>query len=159
MINAIFILLVIYQIKHFLCDFPLQTPYMLRKFLPTWKEYAKPLAVHAGVHASFTFCIVAMYLLISGSNEYLILWLLPLLDFVIHFVQDRIKASPKLLGRYKALSADEFKKLIKPKLSEVGDRLRNKRLRENTYFWWALGEDQMLHHLTHYLIIYITVHQ
>ena len=29
------------------------------------------------------------------------------------------------------------------------------KIKSNTYFWWALGWDQMMHHLTHYLLIYL----
>ena len=28
------------------------------------------------------------------------------------------------------------------------------RFKSNTYFWWALGWDQMMHHLTHYVILF-----
>ena len=41
-----------------------------------------------------------------------------------------VKASPKMLGRFKP---------------------------DNKYFWWSLGGDQMWHHLTHYLIIYLVI--
>jgi len=30
-----------------------------------------------------------------------------------------------------------------------------RRLRGNTLFWWCLGFDQMIHHLTHYVCIYL----
>lgn len=32
-----------------------------------------------------------------------------------------------------------------------------KRIKSNTYFWWALGLDQMVHHLTHYVFIAMIV--
>jgi len=118
--TEIFILLIVYQIKHFLCDFPLQTAYMLGKM--NKDHWVLPLASHAGVHALFTLLIVA----IVNIN----LWWLSVVDFIIHFTMDRIKASPNLLNRFK---------------------LDDKR------FWWALGFDQMVHHLTHYFIIFMLV--
>ena len=52
------------------------------------------------------------------------------IDFTLHFIMDRVKASPNILGRFKP---------------------------DNKYFWWALGGDQAWHHLTHYLIIYLVI--
>jgi hypothetical protein len=114
----IFTLLAVYQMKHFLSDFPLQRPYMLRKFMGG-TAWILPLAAHAGVHAAFT---LAITLVVRPA-----LWWLCLLDFTVHFIVDRIKAAPTWGGRWKP---------------------------EQPYFWWALGADQMMHHLTHYLIIW-----
>lgn len=47
-------------------------------------------------------------------------------DMVIHFVVDRVKAAKHLLGRWTYTQKQ---------------------------FWWALGADQTMHHLTHYAII------
>jgi hypothetical protein len=47
---------------------------------------------------------------------------------MIHFIVDRIKSSPKLGGRFKP---------------------------NETYFWWALGADQLAHGLTYILLIYL----
>lgn len=156
---VIFALIVVYQFKHFLADYPFQTEFMLGKFKD--RGWVEPLALHAAVHALFTFGIV------YGFHQYFTDWniteklfWLPLFDFTVHFTMDRIKASPKLLGRYKALAASEFPQVkadaaldsgLWTEESAVG-RARA-RLKSNTYFWWALGLDQMVHHLTHYAII------
>lgn len=157
---ALFTLLVIYQIKHFLADFPLQGKYMLGKFNPgnTW---ILPLTAHAGVHAGFTFVIAMAFrwdLALAGGCA--------ILDFAMHFMIDRIKASPELLGRYKALSGkemmalkarrEELKKNDPPEGTEHLDiRDIDERFKSNTYFWWALGADQFCHHMTHYYLIFI----
>lgn len=119
--TEIFILLVMFQLKHFVCDYPLQTPYMLGKMQRI--DWVKPLAAHAGVHSLFTFCITLIF--VPSIAIYL-----ALADFVIHFIVDRIKASPDLGGRFKP---------------------------DQPYFWWALGADQMAHHLTHYVFIYLII--
>ena len=119
--EKLFGLLVIFQIKHFLADYPLQTPYMLGKF-KGGLEWISPLALHSLVHALFTLAILLAF---APS-----LWALAFLDFTVHFIQDRIKASPNLLGRFKP---------------------------DNKFFWWALGQDQMVHHLTHYIIIWLII--
>lgn len=94
-----FVLLVIYQIKHYLADFPLQRQYMLKKVSPRW-DFLLPLAVHCGVHAVMTLAIV----LIMKPE----LWWLAIVDFAVHFVMDRIKSGPKYLGRYNDISKTSF---------------------------------------------------
>lgn len=146
----IFVLLILFQLKHFLADYPLQRPYMLQKFKADW-GFLLPLVAHCGVHALFTFLIV--------------LWAKPelalacaILDFWIHFVMDRVKAGPKYLGRFKALAPSEFKFHMKNiEGGNPGQSLSRDALQGNTYFWWALGLDQGVHHLTHYLIIWLVV--
>ena len=122
-------LLVAFQFKHFICDFPLQNQYMLGKMnLTGWKL---PLVAHAGVHALGTFLITCLLFKPAYYMDAVILGaILGTADFIIHFVVDRIKASPNLGGRFNPTQP---------------------------YFWWALGADQMTHHLTHYLFIFVIV--
>lgn len=121
-ITTIFLLLVLFQFKHFIADYPLQTQYMLGKTKVT--GWIQPLAAHAAVHSLATY-IITMYFV--GPFTAI---LFALADFVIHFTVDRLKASPKLGGRWNPTQS---------------------------YFWWALGADQMAHHLTHYVFIYILI--
>ncbi len=124
MLNTIFILAVLFQFKHFISDYPLQSKYMLNKF----KEYPYficPLLAHAATHSLLTFIIACLF-----SNNLIISLALMFFDLIAHFIIDRIKASPNLLGKFKP---------------------------EDKFFWWSLGADQMFHHLTHYFIIYILV--
>lgn len=130
---ATFVLLIVYQIKHFLIDFPLQanTKGSLGKF--NEKGWVKPLAVHTGHHAIGTFMIAGWWFVImlgiEGQEVYLYYMIalgLALFDFVVHFTMDRIKASPYLLGRFKY---------------------------PDKWFFYSLGIDQSVHHCTHYAII------
>jgi hypothetical protein len=157
-------LLVVFQVKHLLCDYPLQFRWMLGKFSPNWREWVPALAAHASVHALATF-FIALYF---GSHEAAVLGVA---DFWLHAIMDRIKASPDLMGRWKALSAGDFQRLADQgtrlsagialggsveQLQEwrwEWDNIREK-VKGNTYFWWALGFDQFIHHLTHYFIIW-----
>lgn len=123
MLDLILCLLVCFQLKHFLADYVLQTKYMLGKFKE--EDWIMPLTAHAMVHGAMTFCIVVFF-----TKSVVIALIVSWLDTWIHFIVDRIKASPKMLGRFKP---------------------------DNKYFWWSLGADQMLHHLTHYAIIYFVV--
>ena len=115
----ILILLVVFQIKHFICDYPLQIQYMLGKMNKTGWFF--PLLSHSAVHAFGTFVIVSFY------SIYLAIYL-ALIDLVLHFIVDRLKASQKIGGRFKP---------------------------DQPYFWWALGADQMTHHIINYVFIYI----
>jgi hypothetical protein len=138
MVTTIFVLLIIYQLKHFIADYPLQGQYMLGKFKEGW-DFLGPLTAHDGLHAVMTFCIAFYF------TPVLVAVGLAGLDFVLHFTMDRLKAGPKYLGRFKTLTAKEY------------PTATNQQKLNNKFFWWALGLDQMVHHLTHYLIIYIIV--
>ncbi len=128
--KQVFWLLIAFQIKHFLCDYPLQGKYMLGKFKPDFRDWFHPLFCHATVHMVGTGLIYMGAVWVGIAKNTWWLGLLPLADGAIHFTVDRIKASPNMLGRWKP---------------------------DNRYFWWALGADQMAHHLTHYAIIAVLV--
>lgn len=147
-----FLLLIYFQFKHFFADYPLQTPWMLKKFSKDW-SFVGPLSAHCGVHAMFT----ALAVIFSGRLD---CWYLPLVDFVAHFVMDRIKASPNLLGRFEALSKKEMKGILSyvPTLGSDGVKNRfGEQLSSNRWFWYSLGIDQMVHHLTDLFIVWILV--
>jgi len=120
-IALIAILLPIFQLKHFLADYPLQTDYMLGKF-KTGTEWILPLTAHALIHAFFTLIIVWLF----ANNDWVIAIKLAIMDFAIHFVIDKGKV---LANR---VFGNDIQKPV---------------------FWWILGADQALHHLTHYYII------
>jgi len=140
MIQTIFALLIIFQVKHFLADYPLQTKYMLGKF-GKWPDYLGPLLAHVAVHGVFTFWIVFFF----TDGAYPLALMLAGFDVGCHFIMDRIKASPNLLGRFTPLTKETY----------LGSTPEQKR--SNTYFWWSLGLDQSVHHLTHYFIIYYII--
>lgn len=137
--QVVAILLVAYQIKHFLSDFPLQRRWMLGKFRDDW-GFVLPLLAHVAVHAAGTFLITCYF----GVKQAIFL---ALFDAVVHFTMDRIKASKKLLGRYKTLTADTV------------PTATPEQWRSSTLFWWAMGLDQMVHHLTHYAIVFYLMFQ
>ncbi len=113
------ILMVAFQIKHFICDYPLQNAYMLQK--GSLNGWVKPLVAHSAVHSLGTILVVSFYSLKLGL-------ILGLIDLVLHFIVDRIKASPKIGGKYNP---------------------------SQPYFWWALGLDQMAHHIINCIFIFI----
>lgn len=124
----VFMLLVVFQVKHFVSDYLFQNEYMaFGKALDV--GWIRPLALHASIHGSVTLIISFAYLVESNYWYYAlaIAACLGCMDSLIHFCMDRIKAGKQFLGRYS--------------------------YRDKEY-WVALGGDQMVHHLTHYAIIY-----
>lgn len=167
-------LCVVFQLKHFLCDFPLQNGYMLGKFRDD--GWVKPLAAHCAVHAVGTFLTLmtigyapAAWLgTLAGGLGGVKVSLYPgilivccvglsAFDFACHFVMDRVKASSRLLGRYKSLTPGQYKSDLASieynQPHQDGYHSAKARLRSNKFFWWALGFDQMVHHFTHYAVI------
>lgn len=90
-LHSAFLLMVVFQAKHFIADFPLQREYMLRKVRPGW-DFVLPLSLHCFVHASMT---LAICLAFRPA-----LWWLALVDFGAHFIMDRLKSGPRYLGRF-----------------------------------------------------------
>lgn len=130
----ILMLLIVYQLKHFLADYPLQNKFMLGKFLP-FPKFILPLLLHGAVHGAFTFLIA-----LSIKTWHFAIFV-AFFDMVVHCFVDFIKANPSIGGRFKPLTKETY-----PNATEEMKK-------SNTYFWWALGADQMAHHLTHYAII------
>jgi hypothetical protein len=81
------LILVVFQIKHLIADFFLQTEWMfVGKEQPS--KWLAPLAAHAGTHAALTVIIVLLF------NP--VLWWLGAVDLIVHAAIDRGKA---LTGR------------------------------------------------------------
>jgi len=134
--TTLIVLLVAFKIKHFLADYPLQGRYMLGKFQSGW-GFALPLLSHVAVHASFTFLLTCWFGILQAIC-------LALFDATSHFIMDRIKASPKYLGKYKPLTAETY-----PTATEV-------QINSNKYYYWSLGFDQLIHHLSDlFIVIYL----
>ena len=98
-VQFVFFLLVVFQLKHFVADFPLQNRYMLQKKKTDW-SFIPPLASHCAIHALLTLVLV---LWLEPR-----LWWLGLVDFFVHFTMDRIKAGPRYLGRFSDVSKSSF---------------------------------------------------
>jgi len=77
------VLILIFQVKHFLADYLLQGKYMLGKFKENGWEL--PLLAHSGVHMGLTYIILAHYLPWQYALG------LATADLCIHFLIDRVK--------------------------------------------------------------------
>lgn len=153
--NLLFLLLIIFQLKHFLADYIFQGEYMLGKFKPDW-SFVKPLLAHVAVHAAMTF-VIAIFLV-----PWYVAALLGFGDAIIHFAMDRIKAGSKYMGRWKPLTGEQWMMYKNASIQDLPSQRSFRveaiaKLRSNVLFWWALGIDQMVHHLTHYGIIYFII--
>lgn len=120
------IMMAAFTLKHYLCDFPLQTAYQLGKG-KSGTAWILPLLLHSSIHATFSAGIILAF----GFTQYT--WL-ALIELALHFVIDRIKATYKLPeGQW--VGADKFKNL--------------------GLFYRAFGKDQTLHYLTYVLMLMI----
>ena len=86
-------------------------------------NWIQPLLAHSAVHAVGTFIVLVYFSLPLAI-------LFAVVDLILHFIVDRIKASPTMGGRWNPTQP---------------------------YFWWALGLDQMAHHLINILFAYLVV--
>jgi len=93
MIEQIFILLIVFQVKHFLCDYPLQTEFMLGK--SKVDDWVHPLTLHCLTHATGTLLVISVFT--DFDSAYICF----IIDYWFHFAMDRVKAAPHLLGRFK----------------------------------------------------------
>lgn len=82
-LSSLILIYVLFRLKHFVCDFLLQSDWMaLTKGKPGREGY-QALFIHAGIHALGTLLIVMFF---APT-----LWWLAPLDFVVHSIIDRIK--------------------------------------------------------------------
>ena len=82
-LKSVLLLLVLFQMKHFICDGPLQTAEMVRDK----GHYGRPRGIlHASIHGAGTLCV----LLVFGAPA-LGAVLLALLDFAVHYHVDFTK--------------------------------------------------------------------
>lgn len=116
--------------------FALLAIYQLKHFLADYvfqTEYMLNKGKRGWAWVAPLFCHVSVHALFTSVIVSFVnpsLWWLAWVDFAVHFTMDRIKASPNFMGRWQP---------------------------SNKLFWWALGFDQMIHHLTHYFIIWMLV--
>ena len=116
-VQALIAVLVVLEIKHFICDYPLQTRFQLENK----GTYFHPGGiVHAGLHALFT---TAVFAIVSPTLALGIAIVVG--EFVLHY---NIDWSKDQIVRHNGWSAHD------------------------RGFWWAIGADQLLHHLTYIAI-------
>jgi hypothetical protein len=116
-IGALLAVFLVLQIKHFVCDYPLQTLYMLKNK----GTYGHPGGIiHSAIHGLATtasFLVIAPTLVVGIG--------IVIGEFLLHY---HIDWSKEQVIRRMGWTATQ---------------------RE---FWWAIGVDQLLHHLTYIAI-------
>ena len=119
---AIFAVLVILEVKHFLCDYPLQTKYQVTNK----GTYGHPGGIiHSGLHVigtSVAFLVITPTFAVGAA--------ILVGEFLVHYHIDWAK--DQVMRRTGLTSTDSA-------------------------FWWTLGTDQLLHHLTYVGITAILV--
>lgn len=111
----------LFQLKHVFCDFIWQYDWMAKNKGKPWREALWPLTAHSGVHAVCTFGVV-----VYMTQRLLPGFIYAAFDFASHFVIDRLKADPKIGGKYKP---------------------------DQHSFWISLGVDQYAHQCVYLFIV------
>ena len=88
-----FFYLCCFEAKHYVADRLFQTKYMRGKTLTGW-AFVLPLTAHVMFHVGLSSVILLM-------TDRLNLWWLLLVEFTCHFIMDKIKSDPRLLGQFK----------------------------------------------------------
>jgi Protein of unknown function (DUF3307) len=116
--TALVVVLIVLEIKHFVCDYPLQTLYMVRNK----GTYFHPAGiVHAGIHAIGT---ISAFFVVTPT--------LALGQFFVHYHVDWLKEQVNRRMGYTTAKSE---------------------------FWWAIGADQLVHHLTYVAIAVVLVRE
>jgi hypothetical protein len=116
-VHSLIAILVVLEIKHFICDYPFQTSHQLHNK----GIYCHPGGIlHSGLHAIFT---MAAFLVVTPS-----------------------------LGLGIAIVAGEF--LVHYHVDWSKEQIIRRRgwVASQREFWWAIGIDQLVHHLTYIAI-------
>lgn len=124
---AVLLLLLLFQFKHLICDYILQVYWRwpLGKFSQDGKVWVPSLAWHSAIQGAGTAFVAALW-----GSPWSLLLALSMVDTGTHFMIDRVKASPSLLGRWGTGSP---------------------------HFWATLGLDQFAHHCVGLWIAYMLV--
>lgn len=126
--QMVLIMMLSFIIKHYLADFPLQTPYMLKKGAGG-TSWILPLLAHSSVHGVFS----ALILVAFGYTQFV--WL-AVAELAVHFIIDRVKATYKLPeGVWQG--AEKYSNLGK--------------------YYRALGRDQLAHYITYIVMLLIVL--
>jgi hypothetical protein len=120
--TALVAVLIVLEIKHFVCDYPLQTLYMVRNK----GTYFHPGGIiHSGVQALGT---ISAFFVVTPT---LALGLAIVVgEFLVHYHVDWSKEQINRRMGYTTAKSE---------------------------FWWAIGADQLIHHLTYIAIAAVLV--
>ena len=95
------VLVILFNVKHVLGDFVLQSSNMaIGKGKENW-EFVSPLSFHCLVHVILSAIVIVLFM----DVKYL--WFLPT-EFVVHFFIDRLKSGPKYGGRFSMTKEPRF---------------------------------------------------
>ena len=123
-LELVLVLLVLFQIKHFVADYPLQTPAMIKGKGTLFNPQG---ILHSLHHSALTLVTLGIFSLVQPV-AILLAVIIASAEFFIHYVIDYSKM-------------------------QYGRDLST----QDSRFWWAIGFDQMLHHLTYLAFAWIVL--
>jgi hypothetical protein len=135
-VSQIFVLLLAFEVKQLLCDYPILPDFLLKRF---HSNGIKAFILYSAFHGFITFTIC----LLLTNAEYPLALLMSLLDFAAGFALAMFRSHSSMIARFKPLDLDEFMSASR------------KAKRQHRMYWTFFGLDQAIHHMTHFSIIYI----
>lgn len=123
-------LLIALQVKHFVCDFPLQGPY---QYLNKGTYGHAGGLLHSFIHQVGTLCVFLILIPRPASTEALTIRIAVILfvEFLAHYHIDWAKMNINKHMNWKPNTSEQF--------------------------WWLLGFDQLLHQLTYVWMIWMVM--
>jgi hypothetical protein len=135
-VSQIFLILLMFEFKKLLCDYPIHPTFILKKFQ---SENYKAFAFHSFVHSFFTFLIISI---MTDADMGLSLTL-SFFEYIVHFALSLWKSRSQLMARFRPLDLDEF--LVADKKSKFHHRM----------YWGIFAVDRMIHQGLYLLILYV----
>lgn len=139
-VSQLFLMLLAFEFKQFLCDYPIHPTFILKSFQT---DNNRAFLFHAGIHALLTLAIC----LIFTTAEFPLALMLAGLDFFMDFALAIFRSRTGFIARFKPLDLDEFM-----------EASRHQKVQHRLY-WLFYGLDRMIHHVTYFAIIYILCQQ
>lgn len=143
---VVYIVIALFALKHFLASYPLQTSYTVKGLSSS--GWFVPMLARCGIQAGCTMLLtLGFWYKMGASFNGMLLVSVMAIDFVSHFLIDRMKVSPEFLGRFQVASPQELAQMqIDYTSKDPGVVVAAQAESDsNKYFWWADGFCHLLY--------------
>jgi hypothetical protein len=153
---VVYIVIALFALKHFLASYPLQCSYTVKGLGSS--GWFKPMLARCSIQSACTALLALGYWMKTGAGINVTLLVAVMgLDFVSHFLIDRMKVSPEFLGRYQVASPQELAQMAVDYQSKdiAVVKAAQAESDSNKYFWWCDGLCHLLYGLVGLYMAYL----
>lgn len=143
---VLYMVIALFALKHFLASYPLQCSYTVKGLGSS--NWFLPMLARCSVPAITTMVLVlGIWHKMGVSLNVTLLAVVMAIDFVSHFLIDRMKVSGGLFGRFQVASPQELAQIAidytskDPAVVEAAQAESD----SNKYFWWVDGFCHLLY--------------